>query len=72
MANGDAKLMEQTKIAELIVSAMLTALSFCVVRSAGEFYRGFARKASAFMPGMDSAEAAGFHCSGYYANYCIK
>jgi len=26
-------------------------------------YQGFARKASAFMPGMDSAEAAGFHCS---------
>jgi putative transposase len=24
------------------------------------------------MPGMDSAEAAGFHGSGYYANYCIK
>jgi hypothetical protein len=27
------------------------------------FYQGLARKASAFMPGMDSAEAAGFHCS---------
>ena len=26
-------------------------------------YQGFARKASAFMPGMDSAEAAGFHWS---------
>jgi hypothetical protein len=27
------------------------------------FYQDFARKASAFMPGMDSAEAGGFQCS---------
>jgi hypothetical protein len=28
-----------------------------------EHYQGFARKASVFMPGMDSAEAIGFHYS---------
>lgn len=34
-----------------------------IIPKENRIYQNFARKASAFMPGMDSAEAGGFQCS---------